>query len=81
MNIFCCPSVLRDQTIALQLGFEVGDIPEFGFRARIPRDDKRLDRTEIDVKLGTLLVESRTTERDRLPEATPGPRGILSRFH
>ena len=55
---------LRGQTIALQLGFEVGDTPEFGFRARIPRDDKRLDRTEINMKLGTLLVESRITEAD-----------------
>jgi hypothetical protein len=63
MNIFCCPRVTQNPTLALKLGFEVGELPEFGFRARIPRDG-RMDRTEIDMKLGTLLVESKLTETD-----------------
>ena len=64
MNVFCCPGVAQNQTLALKLGFEVGEVPEFGFRARIPRDGSRVDRTEIDMKLGTLLAESKLTETD-----------------
>jgi hypothetical protein len=63
MNIFCCPGVTQTQALALRLGFELGEIPEFGFRARIPRDGW-VDRTEIDMKLGSLLVESKLTEAD-----------------
>jgi hypothetical protein len=62
MNVFCCPGVTRSRTLALKLGFEVDEVPEFGFRAGIPRDVGRLDRTEIDMKLGTLLAESKLTE-------------------
>jgi hypothetical protein len=64
MNIFCCPGVTESRALALKLGFEVGEFPEFGFRARTPRDGARLDRTEIDMKLGTLLAESKFTETD-----------------
>jgi hypothetical protein len=64
MNVFCCPGVVQSPTLALKLGFEVGDVPQFGFRARIPRDDRRVDRTEVDMKLGTLLAESKLTEAD-----------------
>jgi len=64
MNVFCCPGVTQSQTLALKLGFEVGEIPQFGFRARIPRHKGHVDRTEIDMKLGTLLVESKLTETD-----------------
>lgn len=64
MNVFCFPGVAQSQTLALKLGFEVAEVPEFGFRAGIPRDDRRVDRTEIDMKLGTLLAESKLTEAD-----------------
>ena len=64
MNIFCCPGVAQSQTLALKLGLEVGEVPEFGFRAHIPRHGGRVDRTEIDMKLGTLLAESKLTETD-----------------
>ena len=50
--------------MALKLGFEVGAVPEFGFRARIPRHGSRVDRTEIDMQLGALLAESKLTEND-----------------
>jgi hypothetical protein len=62
MNVFCHPGATQSQTLALKLGFEIGDVPQFGFRARIPRHGKRVDRTEIDMKLGTLLVESKLPE-------------------
>jgi hypothetical protein len=44
------------------MGFEAGEVPQFGFRARIPRHGQRVDRTEIDMRLGTLLAESKLTE-------------------
>jgi len=62
MNVFCCPPVAQNPTIALKLGFDVCEVPDFGFRARIPRVDGHVDRTEIDMKLGTLLAESKLTE-------------------
>jgi hypothetical protein len=64
MNIFCCPGVTESPTVALKLGFEAGELPEFGFRARIPRVGRSVDRTEVDMKLGTLLAESKLTETD-----------------
>jgi hypothetical protein len=64
MNIFCCPGVTQSRTVALKLGFDVGEVPGFGFRARIPRESGRVDRTEVDMKLGTLLVEAKLTETD-----------------
>jgi hypothetical protein len=64
MNIFCCPGVTESRTVALKLGFEVGEVPEFGFRACVPLDGGRVDRTEADMKLGTLLAESKLTETD-----------------
>jgi len=50
--------------VALTLGFEVGEVPEFGFRAGIPCENSSVDRTEVDMKLGTLLAESKLTETD-----------------
>src|SRR5579872_1698218 len=64
MNVFCCPAVTRSPVVALRLEFEAGEVPEFGFRARIPRHLQRVDRTEIDMKLGALLVEAKLTEKD-----------------
>jgi hypothetical protein len=64
MNVFCCPGVVQSRALALKLGFEVGAIPEFGFRARIPRHKGHVDRAEVDMKLGTLLIESKLTETD-----------------
>jgi len=64
MNVFCCAGVLRNRNMATRLGYEVGDSPEFGFRARIPRHKGHVDRTEVDMKLGALLAESKLTETD-----------------
>jgi hypothetical protein len=30
MNIFCCPGLTQNQALALRLGFELGENPEFG---------------------------------------------------
>lgn len=67
MNIFCCPGVCK--RVAALLGTDSGDVPEFGYRARVPfmrssSGNARFDRTEVDMKLGNLLVEAKLTESD-----------------
>jgi restriction endonuclease-like protein len=69
MNIFCCPGVCGSRNLAGMLGTETTDAPEFGYRARVPVKNgastrERFDRTEADMKLGALLVESKLTESD-----------------
>ena len=46
------------------LGTESGDQPEFGFKPRIPLTSGFVERTEIDMKLGTVLFEAKLTEPD-----------------
>ena len=64
MNIFCCPRVCANKTLALMLGTEITDLPEFGHKARVPLLNGKFDRTEVDMKLGRLLVESKLTENN-----------------
>jgi hypothetical protein len=46
------------------LGTESTDIPQFGYKARVPLLGGKTDRTEVDMKLGSLLVEAKLTEND-----------------
>ena len=62
MNIFCYPGVLRRPGLCSLLGVAAGIRPSFGFRARIPVKRGGQDRTEMDLKLGGLLVEAKLTE-------------------
>jgi len=64
MNIFCHPSVFRDGTVSSLLGAEPGATPNFGYKTRVPLASGRFDRTEVDMRLGDLLVESKLTESD-----------------
>ena len=64
MNIFCYPRVLAGARLPALLGVERGLEPEFGWRAAAPRDRGLGDRTEIDMRLGSLLVEAKLTETD-----------------
>jgi hypothetical protein len=64
MNIFCSPGVPQRPALCRLLGIEPGISPEFGFRPRIPLIGGRTDRTEIDMRLGSLLVEAKLTEAD-----------------
>jgi hypothetical protein len=64
MNIFCFPGTLRSRRVLDLLGVEAGFVPEFGFRARVPLASGRADRTEVDMRFGDLLVESKLTEGD-----------------
>lgn len=64
MNIFCYPAVTKNRGLALCLGTEVDDVPEFGFRPRVPLLKNILERTEVDMKLGNVLFEAKLTETD-----------------
>ena len=64
MNIFCFPGTMKNGRVLNLLGVEPGSIPQFGFKARVPLVNGRADRTEVDMRLGELLVESKLTEGD-----------------
>ena len=63
MNIFCYPRVLTPKVCAL-LGVAPRSEPEFGYRPRVELERGLLDRTEIDLRLGSLLIEAKLTESD-----------------
>lgn len=66
MNIFCHPKTLQRPLVLSMLGlstnFEDAPLPEFGVRARVPLMNGGVDRTEIDMRVGDLLVEAKLTE-------------------
>ncbi len=64
MNIFCCRRTVRNPALSSMLGVPSGLMPQFGFRPAIPLRSGRSDRTEIDMKLGDLMVEAKLTETD-----------------
>jgi len=64
MNIFCFPGTMKDDRIFDLLGVERGQKPVFGVKARVPLANNKFDRTEVDMRLGQLLVEAKLTESD-----------------
>jgi hypothetical protein len=64
MNIFCYPGVTKRRELSLLLGTEMGDVPEFGFKPRVPLTSGHVERTEIDMKLGAVFFEAKLTEAD-----------------
>jgi hypothetical protein len=64
MNIFCTPGVLESQQLISLLGLDEAAVPEFGWRARVPLANGRFDRTEVDMRVGSLLAEAKLTESD-----------------
>jgi hypothetical protein len=64
MNIFCYRRVLRNPAMSALLGIDAFEAPEFGFRPAIPLRNEKTDRTEVDMKIGNLLVEAKLTETD-----------------
>jgi hypothetical protein len=64
MNVFCHPLVLRTREVRSLLGIDDDELPTFGFPARVPLRRGCMDRTEVDMKLDSLLVESKLTETD-----------------
>lgn len=64
MNIFCHPETFMNGRVRSLLGVDEDAIPEFGFKPRVPMATGKFDRTEVDMRLGTLLVEAKLTESD-----------------
>jgi hypothetical protein len=62
MNIFCTPGVADAAVLRNTLGVEENAEPEFGWKARVPLANGRFDRTEVDMRFGSLLVEAKLTE-------------------
>ena len=64
MNVFCYPGTLRSPAIRgmLNIGDDAG--LRFGVRARVPLSGGKQDATEVDMRLGSLLVEAKLTEAD-----------------
>ena len=64
MNVFCAPGVAAEPTVRQTLGVEGDGLPIFGWKARVPLASGRFDRTEVDMRWGSLLVEAKLTEGD-----------------
>jgi hypothetical protein len=64
MSIFCYPRVTSRADLCGVLGIEPGSRPEFGFMPRVPLLSGATERTEIDMKVGDVLVEAKLTEAD-----------------
>ncbi len=64
MNIFCYRGVTRRVEVCTILGLEPASIPEFGFMPRVPLLHQTTERTEVDMKLGSMLFEAKLTEGD-----------------
>ena len=64
MNIFCYPGALGNGEGLALLGIEPDTSPIFGYKARVPPANGRFDRTEVDMRLGDLLIEAKLTESD-----------------
>lgn len=64
MNVFCTPGVAESEAVRRMLGVEGDELPEFGWKARVPLASERFDRTEVDMRWGGLLVEAKLTEAD-----------------
>ena len=64
MNVFCYPGVMAGWAIRSMFDAECGEEPEFGFKPRVPLLGSKRDNTEVDMKIGELLVEAKLTESD-----------------
>lgn len=64
MNIFCTPGVCESAAVQRMLGIDSEPLPTFGWKARVPLKSGLVDRTEVDMRWGNLLVEAKLTESD-----------------
>ena len=64
MNVFCTPGVADSVAVRRLLGIAEEGEMIFGWKARVPLAKGRFDRTEVDMRWGDLLVESKLTESD-----------------
>lgn len=64
MNVLCAPGVQHSAEVRSMLGVDAGSQPEFGWKARVPLKSGLFDRTEVDLRIGSLLIEAKLTESD-----------------
>ena len=64
MNVFCTPGVMESTALRDCLGVDSAAAREFGWKARVPLKSGLVDRTEVDLRLGSLLIEAKLTESD-----------------
>ena len=72
MNIFCNPQAFAGNSLLRALlGTEQPEHLQFGSKPRIPLLAKHLERTEVDLRIGDLLIEAKLTETEfqRAPHA------------
>ncbi len=62
MNVFCHPAAFRNGELCKALSVDSASRPVFGYYPLIPLRSGKADRTEVDMKLGSLLVEAKLTE-------------------
>ncbi|MFA5646653.1 MAG: hypothetical protein WDA18_09960 [Candidatus Ratteibacteria bacterium] len=64
MNIFCYPGITKRLKLSGLFGDYDLQEPEFGINGKVPFKDGKYDTTEIDMKIGNVLVEAKLTEKD-----------------
>ena len=64
MNVFCYPGIRQYSPLARSLGRGRLADPEFGFKPRVPFASGGTDNTEVDMRMGSVLVEAKLTEGD-----------------
>jgi len=64
MNVFCYPRVMECAGVRATLGTAAGAVAEFGVKPRTPLKGGKRDNTEVDMRVGELLVEAKLTESD-----------------
>jgi hypothetical protein len=64
MNVFCYPGTLRSAAVRRMLGVIDAAELSFGVCARVALVGGRQDATEVDMRIGSLLVEAKLTETD-----------------
>ena len=64
MNVFCYRRAITNSLLCAMLGVAPRVVPVFGFNPNVPLRNGKTDRTEVDMKLGELMVEAKLTETD-----------------
>jgi hypothetical protein len=64
MNVFCTPGVSDSVAVRRLMGIDESAEMIFGWKARVPLAKGKFDRTEVDMRWGSILVESKLTETD-----------------
>jgi len=63
MNIFCHPHITKYKGVRKLFNLTLLPLPEFGWQARLKKTGTQ-DNTEIDMKMGDILIEAKLTEPD-----------------